>query len=568
MLTPALAYRPTGADSLRWEAQARAWRLLYGHWRADLEDRIRLSVGDGRADAWGAPDIGSNLLLAASSAVATLYDRGVHAHHDDRGAAERLTAALLDAAWQPILQRNQRDTIAIRESAIRVDVIAGEDGRRLSLVPVPPHMMEVETDPADPTRAVCVKWWRLRTTSTGAHVWTCDVTDIRPGRERYAIEDEAGHDVSALYLLDATGAPAPVDGYRGADYPYRAGGRPILPWVIYHAAVTGQLWDYSANAQIVDSTLTIGTLWTYWRHLVQSASWPQRYLIGGQIGGQGSIGEGDSGRRQIVADPAVLLRIVPDETQDASPSIHQDATNADPEALQRAIQAYELSKVGLAGLNPADVMRVSGDPRSGYAMAITRDGQREAQRRYAPAFRLADQHLCRVAAALLGGLPVDGWRVSYEDIPLTVGEQIELQRFVDAEVTAGRMSALEAYAAMHPELSPEDSAARLDAIQALRAPEDRGPLMIGQLTTMLDIVREAASGAIPRDAATAMLATTLGADESVAVRLLGSAGLTPPPTPASPFGGAPTADPDREDDDERPDPARDPARDPADDDAG
>lgn len=556
---PALSIRPNAVDAARWEAQARAWRILYGHWEPDLRRAIGLAVGDDRAEGWGKPDIGSNLLLSVSSAMATLYDRGMTVYHSTPGVADRLQAALDEAGAQPILQRNQRDTLGIREHAIRVDVIDDGAGRRLTLTPVPPHMLEVEADPVDATRPTRIKWWRLRQIpGTPDYEWTCDVTDARPGRERYAVERENGEDVSALYLRGADGQPAPVGGYVGAAYPYRIAGRAYLPWVMYHAALTGQMWDWAANSQIVDATLTLGTLWTYFGHLVRSASWPQRYVIGGVVGGQGSVGEGEGGRRRIVADPAILLRIVPDETTDAAPSIHQDASNADPKALEEAIHAYERSKVAMAGLNPADVVRASGDPRSGYAMSITRDGQREAQRRYAPVFRRSDVELCRICAALLG-LPVDGWRVSYGDIPLTVGEQLELQRFVDAEIVAGRMSELEAYAAMRPDLSPEDAAQRLSAIRALRPRDDLGTVKIGQLGTMLDIVREAAAGGIPRDAAAAMLATTLAVEPEIADRLLGSAGLTVTTTsaPTQPRRAA------REDDDGRPDPARD-ASDPAD----
>lgn len=549
MISPSLAYRPVGPEAERWEWQARAWRILYGHWRADLYDRIAQSVGEGRADAWGAPDIGSNLLLSAAGAVSTLYDHGWHVYHDDSAAAEVLADAFAAAQWQPVAQRNQRDTIAIREHLIRVDVIDDDDGRRLTLTPVPPHTVEVIADPRDPTRPVAIKWWRLRTNPAGHAEWTCDVTDTREGMERYAIESDGGRDVSAVYLRGPDGEQAPVGGFVGPAYPYRSAGRPILPWVIYHAGTTGQLWDYQSNAQIVDATLTIGVLWTYWRHLVQTASWPQRYLIGGVVGGQGMDGEGAHGRRTVVADPAVLLTISPDGDSDRGPTIHQDATNADPKALQEAIRAYEHSKIGLAGLNPADVVRSSGDPRSGYAMAITRDGQREAQRRYAPVFRLADQHLCRIAAALLGGLPLDGYRVSYDDIPLTVGEQIEMQRFVDAEIAAGRMSALQAYAAMHPELAPEDAEAHLAAIQSLTLPEDQGALLVGQMTTLIDIVRETQAGTVPRDAALAMIGAILRVDDAQAARLLGSAGLAPIQSSTPPTRSATR----REDDDDRPD---------------
>ena len=69
-------------------------------------------------------------------------------------------------------------------------------------------------------------------------------------------------------------------------------------------------------------------------------------------------------------------------------------------------------------LDPADAARVSGDPRSGYALEISATAKQAAQQRYAPVFRFADERLCsRVAEELnrVGALnlPTDGWRVRY-----------------------------------------------------------------------------------------------------------------------------------------------------------
>ena len=40
MPVPSLRYRPPGPDADRWAWQARAWRILYGHWCDDLRHRI------------------------------------------------------------------------------------------------------------------------------------------------------------------------------------------------------------------------------------------------------------------------------------------------------------------------------------------------------------------------------------------------------------------------------------------------------------------------------------------------------------------------------------------------
>lgn len=461
------------ATRRRWDHQGLRWRILYGHWDEDLRSRIIDEVGTTRANAWGEPDLGANLLLSASSAVSTLYDYSPRVMHDDPAGGARLDALLADAGWPTLMQRVQRDTIAIREMLVYVDVVGRPGRRRVRLQPVHPHEVEVIASEDDPEVPAVIRWWRLRESPTGGEVWTVDVWDIRERMERYAIEDEHGQDVSPLYLSGVEDGRAPAGGYRGEAYPYRADGEPILPWVMYHAARTGGMWDWGSSAEIVDATLSIGTLWTYWRHLVQTASWPQRYLINGIVAGQMTIGEGEAGRRQVVADPAVLLRIVQDmDNADSSPRIEQDSTNADPHQLGEAISAYERRAIALAGLNPADFVRTSGDPRSGYAMAITRDGQREAQRRYEPTFRRADEMLCRVVAALWGGLPTDGYRVIYEAIPPTVAELRDLQAYVDAEIAAGRMTRLQAYMMLHPEMDERDALRVLEAIDAAMSDDE------------------------------------------------------------------------------------------------
>lgn len=463
--------RPMPTDDAtrqRVDHQSLRYRILYGHWREDLRSRIVHEVGTTRAEAWGEPDLGANLLLSASSAVATLYDYEPSVYHDEPTAAARMADLLRDAHWPTLMQRIQRDTIAIREMLIRVDVVGVGRRRRVRLHPVHPHEVEVITDEADPERPVMIRWWRLREVRPGTYAWTADVYDIREGRERYAVEDEHGHDVSPEHLSGVEDGRAPSGGYRGDAYPYRAGGEAILPWVMYHAARTGSVWDWGASCEIVDATLSIGTLWTYWRHLVQTASWPQRYLINGIVAGQSTVGEGEDARRVVVADPAVLLRILQDEGSDSGPRIEQDSTNADPHTLGQAIAAYERRAIALAGLNPADFVRSSGDPRSGYAMAITRDGQREAQRRYEHVFRTADQNLCRMVAALWGGLPSEGYRIAYEAIPPTVDELLSMQEYVDREVAAGRMTDVQAYQMLHPEISTEDAVRQIAAIRSIR----------------------------------------------------------------------------------------------------
>ena len=470
MHVPARMAQTDHATRQRQEHQALRWRMLYGCWSEDLRRELQTQLGSERAAGQGSPDTSSSLLMTAAQAVATLYDGPPQVHHAQPAVAAVVQDLLDDAGWQSVGQRLQRDTIAIRDHLLYVR----RSGPRIVLRSVPPHEVEEVADLTDPERPVMIGWWQLRDDR-----WTREIWDIRPGRERYVVEDDRGADLSAVYIRSADGSPAPAGGYRGDAYPYRLpSGEAYLPWVHYRAARAGQ-WDYMTASEAVWATLRLGVYWTMWGHLLSDASWAQRYLIGGEVVGQMSVGDGPEARTVVVADPAVLLRIVRYEgggEMDASPTIHQDEAPGDPLTVGQAITAYERRIVASLGLNPADVGRIDGDPRSGYALAVTRDGQREAQRRYEPIFRRWDAHLAGVVGALMG-LPSSGYRISYQSIPPAIGELLQLQAYVDREIAAGRMTRAGAYRMMHPGLSEADAIAALDAISTAegRADGDRDP---------------------------------------------------------------------------------------------
>ena len=90
---------------------------------------------------------------------------------------------------------------------------------------------------------------------------------------------------------------------------------------------------------------------------------------------------------------------------------------ADPDKLLESIAKYEYRVATAAGIS-GDALRQSGDPRSGYAISVSRTGMREAMARYAPVFRRSDQEMLEKCAMLcnrfLGAsLPESGYRVVY-----------------------------------------------------------------------------------------------------------------------------------------------------------
>ncbi len=124
-----------------------------------------------------------------------------------------------------------------------------------------------------------------------------------------------------------------------------------------------------------------------------------------------------------------------------------------------------------AGIAASDMQRMSGDPRSGYAISLSNNGKREAQRRFVTSFRDADERLMDLSAVLLNraaglGLPESGYSVIYREIPLSPEELRGREESVLRRREAGLLSRLDAYRELNPGLSAAQAAADLAAIDA------------------------------------------------------------------------------------------------------
>ena len=138
--------------------------------------------------------------------------------------------------------------------------------------------------------------------------------------------------------------------------------------------------------------------------------------------------------------------------------------------MLESITVYERRLATYAGINPADVQKMSGDPRSGYAIAISRSSLREAQRKFAPSFRIADIHTLEISAKIanryLGtSYPEDGYRIEYHAIPLSPTESKEQRENMLALLAAGLISKVDAIKILHPDLDDIDARKMLLKIQ-------------------------------------------------------------------------------------------------------
>ena len=460
-------------EASRWEHTRHRRALKEGRWARLLEDRLQVQLGSVRRQAIGLPAMSSNRFDEISNELATLYDAPPDvAHNTAGGAVEELCGSnglIARSGLWPQMARFQSMVIALREMWMRVDV---DDGR-LVYRPVSPDMTIAESDPSRPTVPLAYAEIRLRHIR-GEAQWAWDVLDIRnPADPSYTVrlakDGGMGEDVT-LEVLGGT--------YSGADYPYRrADGTPILPVVLYHASLYGdRLFDAFHGIEIYEGSLDLSVLDTYLHHVLRDASYPQRWAIGVRVAGADMVDGGSRGQRvEVVTDPTTILML--DAAMEQQPQVGQFVAGADVEKIEATIAAIAHRLATAAGLAPTEMQRTSGSAKSGYAISLSQDGKRTAQRKYILQQRDADERLVAVSATLYNRamgtqFPEGGYSVHYREIPLSPEELASRRAHAMEMMEAGLMDKVEALR-LFGSLTHEDAVARLDQIAAAKMAEAR-----------------------------------------------------------------------------------------------
>lgn len=459
MLTTAQA-KPVGPplpkdpeEARRVQHQRLRRRVMYSMHEADVRDRLHEAVGPTRASAWHIVDMTSNPAWYVNSQLAALYREIPEVRPPDGG--EDIAAAIADAGWWQLAQRNQRDTCAMNEMFVRVDI--GEDGPAFRLAH--PDLVEVVASPLAPSQPLAIREWVPDPDDTSK--WVQLVTD--PRVRLYQALDDQGHDVSDRVL----------DGdFTGERYPFLIGDRPVLPYVAYHAAETGFAMDPYTGREVFEGALQLAVYYSFFGHILRNAAWSQKWLLNAEPVG-GDLDE-DGRRRDVISDPAVAVVLRQIEESLGQAQVGQWAPPVDPERILGAIERYERRLVEMA-LSTVGVSRRESDVRSAMSLAVSREAQREAQRAYEPMFRRSDTRLLRLVSGLMGG-PVDGWRIQYRSVPRDMMElESELQRMT-TEIDAGLLDRVTAYQRLHPGLTRDEAERAVADIAATNqrlAPRDR-----------------------------------------------------------------------------------------------
>jgi hypothetical protein len=498
--------------------------MLYGLWREDLTDRLFEGLGTERAQAWGRPDMSSNVLASVCSQLAILHDQEPVIGHADADAARRMTELLKAALWSPQQQTVTRDVVGLREMLVLAQIHdATTDAPYVAFEPVFPDLVVATPHPKRPdTPARIVRAYRCKDGKWGTETYD----PLAVGGPVYVIEKN-GRDVT----VEELGAS-----FSGDAYPFVNGaGAPILPFVLYHAQKGGTLWDPWALTELVDGTLQSAMHYSHVNHVMQDASHPQRWIAGGTVAGV--VVEKDS-RRVVTMDATTVAEIQADENTNGGVQVGQWLPGGDPEAMLRVADSYFARVATQAGISPSDFKRVGGDARSGYALEISDAGKRAAAKKLRPTIEAGDLATISLVAQLWNGLglqpalPEAGWTITYPALQPSATELKARLDMAKAMREAGLIDRVEEYALIR-DVDMETARIRLAELDAERAAaaEAEGaadaPLAGIVMREAREIAKDVAAGTLSREAGAALIAEGLRVPEERALRLLGPAGFRP-----------------------------------------
>lgn len=551
---------PNHSDEHRREHSRLRRRILEGWWRTDLDARIAEFFQPGTAERLGYRDQTRNLFRSIVDQMSRLYGKPPTVEHPDSNEdkvadfADKVRSAEL---W-PVLGRNQRQVVGMRESLVRVGYVQ-EEGLQFRVVPADMVWAAASPDlPNDPNVVVEARIRTMEKRGKTEELWTWDVLDLRE-EPSYRVVLPEGADLSK-----ATDITERVLGgtFSGSDYPYIVDGSPVLPYVLYHAEGGGDgLWDAWTGKETVEATLTVATLWTFWNYCVRDASHPIRGLANGTIRGTTTKGQSNrASRREVAADPTTMLMI--DSEGVGSVQALQWSAGSDPERLQMAIDAYEQRSLVSAGISPADIQQTGS--ASGYAISLKREAVRERQQALMPQMETGDRRVLALAAALCNrydgeSFPESGWNLRYSQIPLTTEERQARIAEARAGLELGTRSIVDVVIAENPGWNRDEAVAWLERVQeesaglrgvtavvgtsdqpqdtdaddpstalATDSPADEKAadtaLNGAQVAAAMTIVQSVAEGTLPRDAGLSMLSEFFNLHRDAAERIMGSVG--------------------------------------------
>lgn len=470
---PPMPTFPDSETQIRTETNALRRRMLEGTWGPDLERYLQAQIDLSRRATWGTIDQSSNVFAHSCKALAVLYSEkpliGVPKQYRNEAEPYLKTDGALDRSnYFSIMQSVQYKTIGIREMFVRVDI---SNSGELLYRPVTPDMIYAKSPAGDPLKPNCIYEYRLRQNEkTGDMFWTADIYDIRDESfPKYQVrfvdaDGTLGEDVSEMFLGGDMDGP---------NYPYiDSRGMAYLPWVVYHADLTGKLFNSNALSSVVMGSLQASTYYCFLKHLFLDSAWPQRYTVNAGLAGLNTYGTGQADQRQAIpADPASILCFMPDPDVQSQPMLGQfEAGLKDPNQMISAITVYERRLASMMGIDAASVTKISSDPRSGYSIAMSQSAMRDTQRRFSETFRYSDSLALTMGAKISNQFlgtkyPEDSiYSIQYIAVPLSPEELKAQREDIIQKMEKGLLSHTEAIMELY-DLTEEEAIEKLRTIR-------------------------------------------------------------------------------------------------------
>jgi len=442
--------RPTPQDheeQERWQASGLRHRILAGQWAQDLRQDLSQFFAPQVVARMTCPDLSRNLLLSYVRQVDLLY-RAPDGVPVLVGGEPLVAPEIVTPYLWPVRGKAQRYALGMGEGLVRLDWIDGQVACR----PVTSDRVVALADPQHPDVPIRIEELVERSGPAG-DLWTWEIWDIRdPESPIFRIEsiDDKGmhHDVTTTYI-DTTG------------YPYRdTAGKPILPYILCHAEVGRSLWHENIHAEIVSGTLRVASLWTFWTTGVRDAAHPQRYGMDIEI--PSGVVPSRDGVEYLPMDQTSILPLR--SKGDKQGSLGTLPPAMDVKLTAEAIQAYAAGCLVDAGLAASSVQIEGSSTQSGYALAISKEGQRAAAMAQVPAAKMADQQLLATAARMANAYAKttypeqpEAYSIAYPDVGRSTQEQNAAIERATKLLAAGLISPVEAKRLIQPELSVEEA---------------------------------------------------------------------------------------------------------------
>ena len=439
-------------DQARWREQGLRYRLLTGKHADDVRDEIEeMFAREIAADLEINPDLSRNSFRLIYQQLAVAYLEPPHVRVKDEAEAD-LTPIVTPKLWAQQQQTNLY-SLAMGETLVRLDFKHWAGAEEVSYRMVLPNHVVCKAMPGQPDEPGMVEELRYRD-----GVWTWDVWDVRDPNNPVFRIDKVDDDER----IDATQEYAPELAGEGA-YPYRSReGKPILPYVLYHRQVGSQLWNWSSGMEVCRGALRLCALMSHWNDGFVNAAHPQRYAI--DVDTQAGVTRtiGGTPVDVVPVDRKSILKF-----QSKGPgggSLGQFTAAMNPLAAMEALRLYEQGLAVFSGLNPSDL--VTGSAQSGYAIVVSREGQKRYQKLVEPALRLADQMLLAKAAQManfylpgsaLSENPRD-YIIEYVALAQSPQERQVLTESLAAEMNMGIASRIDVLRKLNPEIENEEQA--------------------------------------------------------------------------------------------------------------